>query len=321
MRWRGLRESENVEDRRAEGGGFGFPGGGVSFPSGGGRGGGIGIVGILIILGLMLFFGVDPRVLLQEGGGENDLPNIQLPQSRPESTNVPVPSTDQQGPAIQHPQSTSEDDLRQFVSVVLANTEDTWQDLFKQYGQRYDDPKLVLFSGAVRSACGLGQSAMGPFYCPGDEKVYIDLDFYQELKSRFRAPGDFAQAYVIAHEIGHHVQKLLGIMDQVEAVRQRMGSAEANALQVRVELQADCFAGVWANRTQESQNIIEPGDIDEALNAASAIGDDRIQRQTQGYVVPDSFTHGSSEQRVRWFRRGYEGGKLEGCDTFKAAEL
>ena len=162
---------------------------------------------------------------------------------------------------------------------------------------------------------------MGPFYCPGDEKVYIDLDFYQELKSRFRAPGDFAQAYVIAHEIGHHVQKLLGIMDQVEAVRQRMGSTEANALQVRVELQADCFAGVWANRAQESQKIIEPGDIDEALNAASAIGDDRIQKQTQGYVVPDSFTHGSSEQRVRWFRRGYESGKLEACDTFKAAEL
>jgi len=207
------------------------------------------------------------------------------------------------------------------VSAVLATTEDSWQDLFRQYGQRYDDPKLVLFSGAVRSACGLGQSAMGPFYCPGDEKVYIDLDFYQELKSRFRAPGDFAQAYVIAHEIGHHVQKLLGIMDQVEAVRQRMGSTEANALQVRVELQADCFAGVWANRAQESQKIIEPGDIDEALNAASAIGDDRIQKQTQGYVVPDSFTHGSSEQRVRWFRRGYETGKLEACDTFKTAEL
>jgi predicted metalloprotease len=193
--------------------------------------------------------------------------------------------------------------------------------LFKQYGQRYSDPKLVLFSGAVSSACGLGQSAMGPFYCPNDEKVYIDLDFYQELKNRFKAPGDFAQAYVIAHEVGHHVQKLLGIMDQVEAVRQRMGQVESNALQVRVELQADCFAGVWANHAQESQNIIEPGDIDEALNAASAIGDDRIQRQTQGYVVPDSFTHGSSEQRVRWFKRGYEGGKLEACDTFNAAEL
>jgi uncharacterized protein len=326
MRWRGLRESENVEDRRDEGGGFGFPfpgGGGVSFPSGGGgRGGGIGIIGILIILGLMLFFGIDPSVLLQGGGGgEDNFPNIQLPQSRPETTNVPTPGTERQGSPIQHPQSTSEDDLKQFVSVVLADTEDIWQDLFKQYGLRYRDPKLVLYSGAISSACGLGQSAMGPFYCPNDEKVYIDLDFYQELKNRFKAPGDFAQAYVISHEVGHHVQKLLGIMDQVEAVRQRIGQVESNALQVRVELQADCFAGVWANHAQESQNIIEPGDIDEALNAASAIGDDRIQRQTQGYVVPDSFTHGSSAQRVRWFKRGYEGGKLEACDTFKAAEL
>ena len=324
MRWRGERESQNVEDRRDEGGGFGFPmpGGGVSFPSGGGGRGGIGIVGILIILGLMLFFGIDPRVILQGGGGDEDnFPNIQLPQSRPESTNVPAPGTEHQGPPVQHPQSTSEDDLKQFVSVVLADTEDVWQDLFKQYRQRYSDPKLVLYSGAIRSACGLGQSAMGPFYCPNDEKVYIDLDFYQELKNRFKAPGDFAQAYVIAHEVGHHVQKLLGIMDQVEAVRQRMDSAEANALQVRVELQADCFAGVWANHAQESKNIIEPGDIEEALNAASAIGDDRIQRQTQGYVVPDAFTHGSSAQRVRWFKRGYESGKLESCDTFNTDQL
>src|SRR5262249_54677334 len=231
---------ENVEDRRDEGGGFGFPfpgGGGVSFPSGaGGRGGGIGIIGILIILGLMLFFGIDPSVLLQGGGGgEDNVPNIQLPQSRPETTNVPAPGTERQGPPIQHPQTTSENDLKQFVSVVLADTEDTWQDLFKQYGLSYRDPKLVLYTGAVSSACGLGQSAMGPFYCPNDEKVYIDLDFYQELKNRFKAPGDFAQAYVIAHEIGHHVQKLLGIMDQVEAVRQRMGQVEANALQGRVE--------------------------------------------------------------------------------------
>lgn len=326
MRWRGERESQNVEDRRDEGGGFGFPfpgGGGVSFPSGGGgRGGGIGIIGILIILGLMLFFGIDPSVIMQGGGGgEDNVPNIQLPQSRPESTNVPAPGTQHQGPPVQHPQSTSEDDLKQFASVVLADTEDVWQDLFKQYGQSYADPKLVLYSGAIRSACGLGQSAMGPFYCPNDERVYIDLDFYHELKNRFKAPGDFAQAYVIAHEVGHHVQKLLGIMDQVEAVRQRMGQTESNALQVRVELQADCFAGVWANYAQESKNIIEPGDIDEALNAASAIGDDRIQRQTQGYVVPDSFTHGSSAQRVRWFKRGYQSGKLDDCDTFNASEL
>jgi predicted metalloprotease len=327
MRWRGERESQNVEDRRDEGGGAGFPfPGGVRFPSGGsGRGGGIGILGILIILGLMLFFGIDPGVIMQggggPGGGEDNFPNIQLPQSRPDTTNFPAPGTERQGPPIQHPQTTSEDDLKQFVGVVLADTEDVWQDLFKQYGARYNDPKLVLYSGAIRSACGTGQAAMGPFYCPNDEKVYIDLDFYQELKNRFKAPGDFAQAYVIAHEIGHHVQKLLGIMDQVEAARQRMGQAEGNALQVRVELQADCFAGVWANHAQESKNIIEPGDIDEALNAASAIGDDRIQRQTQGYVVPDAFTHGSSAQRVRWFKRGFESGKLENCDTFNTDQL
>jgi len=326
MRWRGERESQNVEDRRDEGGGAGFPfPGGVRFPSGGsGRGGGIGILGILIILGLMLFFGIDPSVIMQGGGGpggdRTNFPDIRLPhESSPDTTNFPVPGT--QGPPLQHPKTTSEDDLKQFVGVVLADTEDVWQDLFKQYGARYGDPKLVLYSGAIRSACGTGQAAMGPFYCPNDEKVYIDLDFYQELKNRFKAPGDFAQAYVIAHEIGHHVQKLLGIMDQVEAARQRMGQAEGNALQVRVELQADCFAGVWANHAQESKNIIEPGDIDEALNAASAIGDDRLQKQAQGYVVPDAFTHGSSAQRVRWFKRGFESGKLENCDTFNTDQL
>jgi len=327
MRWRGGRESENVEDRRDEGGGYGFPlpGGGVRFPSGGsGRGGGIGIVGILIILGLMWFFGIDPSVIMQGGGGaptgdESNFPDIHLPQSRPDTTNVPAPHT--QGAPVQHPQTNSEDDLKQFVSVVLADTEDVWQDIFKQYGENYSDPKLVLFSGAVRSACGTGMSAMGPFYCPNDEKVYIDLSFYQELKDRFKVQGDFAQAYVLAHEVGHHVQKLLGIMDQVEAARQRMGEKQGNALQVRVELQADCFAGIFANHAQESKNIIEPGDIDEALAAASAIGDDRIQKQTQGYVVPDAFTHGTSAQRARWFRAGYESGKLESCDTFNADPL
>ncbi len=325
MRWRGGRESENVEDRRDEGGpgGFSFPGGGVSFPSGGGsgRGGGIGIVGILIILGLMWFFGIDPTVLMQGGGAgdEGNFPDIHLPQSHPDTTNVPVPGT--QGPPLEHPKTSSDDDLKQFVGVVLADTEDVWQDIFRQYGEKYSDPKLVLYSGATRSACGTGMSAMGPFYCPNDEKVYIDLDFYQELKSRFKVSGDFAQAYVIAHEIGHHVQKLLGIMDQVEAARQRMSQTDANALQVRVELQADCFAGIFANHAQESKNIIEPGDIDEALNAASAIGDDKIQKQTQGYVVPDAFTHGSSAQRQRWFKRGYESGKLDSCDTFNTDQL
>jgi uncharacterized protein len=326
MRWRGERESENVEDRRDEGGGFGFPfpGGGMRFPSGGsGRGGGIGILGILIILGLMFFFGVDPSVILQggpPGGDQGNFPDIQLPQSRPDTTNFPIPGQ-QHEPPIERPQTTNEDDLKRFVAVVLGDTEDVWRDIFARYGEGYSDPKLVLFSGGVRSACGTGLAQMGPFYCPNDEKVYIDLDFYEELKDRFKAPGDFAQAYVIAHEIGHHVQKLLGIADQVEAARQRMGQAEANALQVRMELQADCFAGIWANHAEDTKNIIEPGDIDEALNAASAIGDDRIQKQTQGYVVPDAFTHGSSAERVRWFKRGYESGKLDACDAFNADQL
>jgi predicted metalloprotease len=325
MRWRGERESENVEDRRDEGGGYGFPSpGGFRFPSGGtGRGGGgIGIVGILILLGLMYFFGVDPSVILQggaPGGDESNFPDIRLPQSPPDTTNFPAPG--QRGPQIQHPQSSSEDDLRQFVGVVLADTEDVWSGVFKQYGESYNDPKLVLFTGGIRSACGTAMSAMGPFYCPSDEKVYIDLSFYKELKDRFHAPGDAAQAYVIAHEIGHHVQKLLGIMDQVEAARQRMSERQGNALQVRVELQADCFAGVWGNKAQETKNLFEPGDIDKALAAASAIGDDRIQKQTQGYVVRDSFTHGSSAQRTRWFRRGYETGSLQQCDTFNAKDL
>jgi predicted metalloprotease len=328
MRWQGERESENVEDRRGEGGGFGFPfpGGGVRFPSGGSGqgGGGLGIIGILIILGLMLFFGVDPSVIMQgggPGGGTVSFPDIRLPQQQPGTDTETLPVPGDHGAPIQHPQTTSEDDLKRFVSVVLGDTEDVWRDIFARYGARYRDPKLVLYSGGIRSGCGFGMAQMGPFYCPNDEKVYIDLDFYHELKDRFRAPGDFAQAYVIAHEIGHHVQKLLGIADQVEALRQQMGQADANALQVRMELQADCFAGVWANHAQETKNIIEPGDIEEALNAASAIGDDRIQKQTQGYVVPDAFTHGSSAQRVRWFKQGYESGKLDACDTFNSDDL
>ena len=270
----------------------------------------------------MLFFGVDPSVIMQGGGPGGDattFPDIRVPQSRPDADNFPFPG--QQGPPVQHPQSSSEDDLKRFVSVVLADTEDVWRGLLGRYGRRYSDPKLVLFTGGVRSACGTGLAQMGPFYCPNDEKVYIDLSFYQDLKNRFHAPGDMAQAYVIAHEIGHHVQKLLGIADQVEALRGRMSQGQANALQVRMELQADCFAGIWANHAEETKNIIEPGDIEEALNAASAIGDDRIQKQTQGYVVPDAFTHGSSAQRVSWFKRGYQSGKLEDCDTFNAEDL
>jgi len=327
MRWRGQRESQNIEDRRGERRGFGFPfpggSGGVRFPSGGGRvrrGGGIGIVGLLIILGLMLFFGIDPSVLLQGGGpgeGGAGFPDIRLPQ-QPDTTNFPIPGGQAQ---IEHPKTTGDDDLKRFVAVVLGTTEDVWTETFKQFGARYRDPTLVLYKGATRSACGTGMAAMGPFYCPGDQKVYIDLDFYRELKNRFRAPGDFAQAYVIAHEVGHHVQNLLGIADKVEAARRRMGAGDANALQVRMELQADCFAGVWAHQMKADTDLIEPGDIDEALNAASAIGDDRIQKQTQGYVVPDSFTHGSSAQRVRWFRRGYENGTLQACDTFNTRKL
>lgn len=326
MRWRGQRESENVEDRRGERRGFGFPfpGGGMRFPSsgggGGGRGGGIGIVGLLIILGLVVFFGVDPSVIMQGQGpnGGQGFPDIRLPQQQPDATNFPAPGGQAQ---IERPKSAGEDDLKRFISVVLATTEDSWTQTFRELGARYREPKLVLFSGAVRSACGTGMAAMGPFYCPADEKVYIDLDFYRELKNRFRAPGDFAQAYVVAHEVGHHVQKQLGIADKVEAAKRRMSAKEGNALQVRMELQADCFAGVWAHRMEADKGLIEPGDIDEALGAASAIGDDRIQKQTQGYVVPDSFTHGSSEQRVRWFRRGYEDGALQACDTFNTGRL
>ncbi len=329
MRWRGQRESRNIEDRRGQGGGgrrFRFPGGGMRFPSSGGgkRGGGIGIIGLLIILGLMFFFGLDPRVLMQgagPGGGDPGagFPDISLPQQQgPQTTNVPVPGGNER---IERPQSASEDDLKRFVAVVLATTEDSWRQTFREFGAQYREPKLVLFDDYVRSACGTGMSAMGPFYCPADERVYIDLDFYRELKNRFGAPGDFAQAYVVAHEVGHHVQKLLGIAEKVELAKRRMGRSAGNALQVRMELQADCLAGVWANQMQADKGLIEPGDIDEALRAASAIGDDRIQRKTHGYVVPDSFTHGSSEQRARWFRRGYESGRLQICDTFNADRL
>ncbi|MEM9589915.1 MAG: neutral zinc metallopeptidase [Pseudomonadota bacterium] len=334
MRWRGQRQSQNIEDRRGSGrGAFRFPfpgrgrgrGGGMRFPSSGGggggrRGGGIGLLGILIILGLALFFGFNPGSLMQgsgpTGGSGSGFPDIRLPQQQqPRTTTRPPPGE------IAKPQSSDQDDLKSFVAVVLGTTEDVWHKLFSQFGGTYREPRLVLFEGSVRSACGTGMSAMGPFYCPADEKVYIDLDFYRELKNRFRAPGDFAQAYVIAHEVGHHVQKLLGIADKVEAAKRRMGRRGGNALQVRMELQADCFAGVWAHQMQADKGLIEPGDIDEALQAASAIGDDRIQRQAQGYVVPDSFTHGSSAQRVRWFRRGLQSGELQACDTFNTDQL
>jgi predicted metalloprotease len=308
MRWQGGRESENVEDRRGQGGG-GSGGGG--FGGGfGGRGGGIrigkgglGIGGVVVVLLVSMVLGVDPTVLL--GGGEQ--------------TDRSTGRT-QIGDAA--PRSQADDELKRFVSVVLADTEDTWQGLFQQMGRQYQDPTLVLFTGTVSSGCGRAQAAMGPFYCPMDQKLYIDLGFYRELRDRFQAPGDFAQAYVIAHEVGHHVQNLLGISDKVQAAQQRArGQAEANALSVRLELQADCFAGIWGNHANRDRRLLEPGDVEEALTAASAIGDDRLQRQARGTVSPDSFTHGSSAQRVRWFRTGLESGRLEACDTFGTDRL
>jgi predicted metalloprotease len=280
MRWQMGRQSDNVEDRRGMGVPIGI------------AGGGIGTI-ILIIAGL--FFGFDPSVILQ--GGD---PNSQV---------APGP-----GPAP----SKADDEMRNFVSVVLADTEDVWRDLFRKRNAEYRDPKLVLFSGAVQSACGTAQTAVGPFYCPADHKVYLDLSFFRDLRERFRAPGDFAQAYVIAHEVGHHVQSLLGTSDRVQAARQRGGEREANALSVMLELQADCFAGVWAFHADKARQILEQGDVEEALNAASAIGDDRLQKQSRGHVTPDSFTHGSSAQRVEWFQRGQKSGRMDQCDTFAA---
>jgi predicted metalloprotease len=285
MRLDNGRESDNVEDRRAEGGGLPF----------GGRSIGIGTVVLALVA---MYFGVDPSAILNQ---------------------APVVSSEvRQGPA---PHPPAEDEMARFVSLVLGDTEDTWRQIFAAGGKRYQDPKLVLYSGAIGSACGLGQEAMGPFYCPADQKVYIDLAFYQELRTRFHAPGDFAQAYVIAHEIGHHVQNLLGISDKVHSLQQRVGETKANQLSVRMELQADCLAGVWANHADRARHILEQGDIEEGLNAASAIGDDRLQKQARGRVSPDSFTHGSSEQRVRWFKRGMESGDMKQCDTFKTAQL
>ena len=277
MRWGDGRRSTNVEDRRGMRMSPGIAGGGL---------------GALVIVILALVFGVDPRMLTQ-----------MLPQE----SAVP-----EQGAAV----SGEQDPLAQFVSVVLADTEDTWNELFRRGGAQYVEPTLVLFSGAVQSACGFAQAAVGPFYCPADQKVYIDLSFYQDLRSRFQAPGDFAQAYVIAHEIGHHVQNLLGIAGKVRDRQQRVPEQQANALSVRMELQADCLAGVWAHHADRTRQILEEGDVEEALNAASQIGDDRMQMRSSGYVAPESFTHGSGEQRVRWFRAGLESGELNRCDTF-----
>ncbi len=287
MRWQDGRRSENVEDRR--GGHF----------SRRVAGGGIGT--ILLVL-VAMYFGIDPSIILNQ-------------------SQLPIPGAD--APISSEPYSASPEEKRlaEFVSVVLADTEDTWRALFRSMGQTYQEPKLVLFSGGVESACGMAAAAMGPFYCPMDQKVYIDLSFYSDLKSRFGAPGDFAQAYVIAHEVGHHVQNLLGIAEKVQSLRSRASESESNRLSVMMELQADCLAGVWAHQADRARQILEDGDIEEALNAASMIGDDRMQRQGRGYVTPDSFTHGSSAQRVRWFKRGLESGNMGQCNTFQAERL
>jgi uncharacterized protein len=289
MKWEGNRQSENVEDRRSAGGRPGMPGG---------RGIGIGTIVIALVGGWI--FGINPLTILGalSGGGEAVV--------------------QQQAPATRPP---ADDTMARFVSTVLADTEDVWKDVFNRGGARYQEPRLVLFRGSTPTACGTGQAAMGPFYCPGDQKVYIDLAFYETLRNRLGAPGDFAQAYVIAHEVGHHVQNLLGIADKVHSTQQRVGKVEANALSVRMELQADCLAGVWGKRTDTMKNVLEPGDLEAALTAASAIGDDRLQQQSQGRIVPESFTHGSSAQRVRWFKMGFESGDMNKCNTFKAAQL
>ena len=291
MKWEGNRESENVEDRRDGGGG-----GGAML---GGRGIGIGTIVIALVGGWI--FGINPLTILGllSGGGGGTEQVQQAPAQRP--------------PA--------DDRMAKFVSTVLADTEDVWKDVFSKGGKAYAEPHLVLFRGATPTACGSGQAAMGPFYCPGDQKVYIDLAFYETLRTRLGAPGDFAQAYVIAHEVGHHVQNLLGISAKMEQMRGRVSQTEYNALSVRLELQADCLAGVWAHHAQNARQILENGDVDEAMNAAAKIGDDALQRAGGGAVVPESFTHGTSAQRQRWFNTGLQGGSVKGCDTFSARPL
>ena len=302
MRWKGRRQSSNVEDRRNDGGGLGRSGGGfgrgggMRIPVGRSVGGG-GISGIIILV--IVFFalracGIDPLEILSQmddGGGAAGGTRVTTSQGS--------------------------DEMAQFAGVVLAETEDVWHGIFQAGGATYREPAMVLFSGQVRSACGFASAASGPFYCPGDSKLYLDLDFFGELERRFAASGDFAQAYVIAHEVGHHVQNIIGVLPEFNRQRQTMSEVEANRMSVRVELQADCFAGIWAHFT-EQKGLLESGDIDEALNAANQIGDDTLQKNSQGYVVPDSFNHGTSAQRREWFGRGLEAGRVDACDTFNA---
>ena len=297
MQWRGRRQSDNIEDRRGMSTGGMGGGGGFRLPTGG-RGGGIGIGGLVVILLISWALGINPLTLLSGGDTYSD-------------------SGSQQQQTGTRPQGQSSDETTAFVRTILAETEDTWGKIFQASGETYQKPTLVLFSGQVRSACGNATSASGPFYCPVDRKVYLDTEFFRELSQRFGASGDFAQAYVIAHEVGHHVQNLTGVLPEFNQHRQSMSESQANALSVKVELQADCYAGIWGKSTQQ-KGILEAGDLEEALNAAHQIGDDTLQKKTQGYVVPDSFNHGTSAQRVEWFRRGFESGRVEDCDTFSA---
>ena len=285
MRWKSGRRSSNIEDRRGASAGPKLLGGGI---------------GTIVLVLVAMYFGVDPTPLLQTMQGSGSASSS---GTRPTAEDL------------------KNDPLADMVSVVVADTEDVWTEIFAAQGRRYQPPTLVMFTGATRSACGLGQAAMGPFYCPADKKAYIDLGFYDQMRTRFKAPGDFAQAYVVAHEIGHHVQNLLGISGQVHQMKQQMGQAEGNALSVRLELQADCLAGVWAIRADKARNILEAGDVEEALNAASAIGDDTLQRQSRGTVVPESVTHGTSAQRQRWFRKGLGSGDPDVCDTFSVDSI
>jgi predicted metalloprotease len=311
MRWRGRRQSQNIEDRRGQsgglGGGLGRTGGGrvpIGLPGGRRAGGGLGLGTIVVLLVLAWAFGINPLQFLGglDGGGS------------------PIQIGPQSGGGETGQAGTPADEAGQFVATVLADTEDTWNQIFSAAGENYAEPTLVLFTGETSSRCGFASAATGPFYCPGDQKLYIDLAFYDELRSRFQAPGDFAEAYVIAHEVGHHVQNLFGILPRVNQQRQRVSEEDSNKLSIRVELQADCYAGIWANQSQKI-GVVEPGDIEEAMNAAAAVGDDAIQKRTQGYVVPESFNHGTSEQRARWFNRGYESGSVDACDTFSAAQI
>jgi predicted metalloprotease len=306
------RESTNVEDRRGEGGGMFRGGGGIPIPIGGG---GLSITSLLVIGAICLMLGINPLELLSGSEGMPRMPDI--PRSSPRSGS-PFDVPGGQEPRV----APQDDEMTRFVRKVLADTEDVWDRAFQASGRRYEKPTLVLFQRVTQTACGTGQSAMGPFYCPLDKKVYIDLDFYKELKNRFHAPGDLAQAYVIAHEVGHHVQKLLNVADEVqrrkEQALRRGDEREANLLQVRMELQADCLAGVWMS---EIKRRLGDGEIEGALNAAAQIGDDTLQRRTQGRVVPESFTHGSAQQRMRWLKRGYDTGKTQSCDTFGTSEL